>query len=92
MKKIIFILLFLPLSAGADAPATTCPVGYITIASDNVTQIATTCPMGYIAVGTAKSCLSDDYIGGCYMYAPAGMSYTDDTGTYEFTDACVMTD
>lgn len=90
MKKIIFILLFFPLSVVADVPSTSCPIGYIKIESDNITKIATTCPIGYVAVGTAKSCLSDDYIGGCYMYAPAGVSYTDDTGTYEFTDACPM--
>ena len=65
-----------------------CPTGYISIDAPYIT-IATSCPSGTTAVGTAESCLAT-LNGNCIMYAPAGMSFTDDAGTYEFTDACPM--
>ncbi|MBP3316549.1 MAG: hypothetical protein J6L70_03040 [Alphaproteobacteria bacterium] len=89
MKRIIILLACVPLLAHAAAPSTTCPSGYVTINSPNIT-IATTCPSGYISIGTAESCLVESPSGNCIMYAPAGVDYTDDTGTYEFTDACPM--
>ncbi|MBR2392933.1 MAG: hypothetical protein IKB05_00375 [Alphaproteobacteria bacterium] len=72
-----------------NVPSTDCPAGYIAIDRPYIT-LATSCPSGTIAIGTAESCLVSSPSGDCIMYAPAGESYTDDTGIYEFTDACAM--
>ena len=79
----------MPLSAVAVAPSTSCPSGYTAIDEPAIT-IATSCPSGTTAIGTAESCLVSSPAGNCIMYAPAGVSYTDESGTYEFTDACAM--
>ncbi|MBQ3039734.1 MAG: hypothetical protein IJD41_04220 [Alphaproteobacteria bacterium] len=90
MKKMIIALFILPSVAIADTPAVSCPLGYTMISVNNdASKIAETCPLGYSAIAI-QSCLTDDFSGGCYMYAPAGVSYTDDIGIYEFTDACPM--
>ena len=89
MKRIIFLLAGAPIVAYATAPSTSCPTGYIAIDEPQIT-IATNCPSGTTAIGTAESCLVSNPAGDCIMYVPAGVSYTDDTGTYEFTDACAM--
>ncbi|MBP3316511.1 MAG: hypothetical protein J6L70_02850 [Alphaproteobacteria bacterium] len=89
MKRIIFLLVCVPIVAHAAAPSVSCPSGYIAIDSPYIT-IATSCPSGTVSVGTAESCLVSSPSGDCIMYAPAGVSYTDDSGTYEFTDACPM--
>ncbi|MBP3316197.1 MAG: hypothetical protein J6L70_01175 [Alphaproteobacteria bacterium] len=89
MKRIIFFLMCVPILAHAAAPSVSCPSGYIAIDMPDII-IATSCPSGYVSVGTAESCLVSNPAGTCIMYAPVGMSYTDDTGTYEFTDACPM--
>ncbi|MBR2393154.1 MAG: hypothetical protein IKB05_01545 [Alphaproteobacteria bacterium] len=89
MKQIIFLLAGAPIVAYATAPSTSCPTGYIAIDEPQIT-IATSCPSGTISVGTAESCLVSSPSGDCIMYAPAGVSYTDDIGAYEFTDACPM--
>ena len=89
MKRIIFLLAGAPIMAYATAPSTSCPTGYIAIDEPQIT-IATSCPSSTTAIGTAESCLVSNPAGDCIMYAPAGVSYTDDTGTYEFTDACAM--
>ncbi|MBR2393106.1 MAG: hypothetical protein IKB05_01295 [Alphaproteobacteria bacterium] len=67
----------------------TCPSGYIAINEEQIT-IATNCPSGTTAIGTAESCLVSSPAGSCIMYAPAGVSFTDTLGTYEFTGACPM--
>ena len=72
-----------------NAPATDCPSGYIAIDRPYIT-LATSCPSGTTAIGDAESCLVSNPAGDCIMYAPAGVSYTDESGTYEFTDACAM--
>lgn len=89
MKRIIFLFCLVPLSAIAAAPSTSCPSGYVAINSPYIT-IATSCPSGTVSVGTAESCLVSSSAGSCIMYAPAGVSYTDDSGTYEYTDVCPM--
>ena len=76
--------------ARAAPPSTSCPTGYIAIDEEYLT-IATTCPSGTVSAGDAESCLVSSPAGDCIMYAPAGVSYTDDSGTYEFTEACPMT-
>lgn len=89
MKKIIFVLIALPLAANAAEPATSCGNGYITIDEPNII-VATSCPTGYLNVGTADSCLATSPSGSCIMYVPVGMSLTDTTGTYEYTAPCAM--
>ena len=89
MKRLIFLLMLVPIVAYATAPSTSCPSGYIAIDAPQIT-IATTCPSGTTAIGTAESCLVSNPAGDCIMYAPAGVSYTDSTGTYEYTEACPM--
>ena len=89
MKRILFLFALAPIVAYATAPSTSCPTGYIAIDEPQIT-IATNCPSGTTAVGTAESCLVSNPAGNCIMYAPAGVSYTDESGTYEFTDACAM--
>ncbi|MBP3316285.1 MAG: hypothetical protein J6L70_01645 [Alphaproteobacteria bacterium] len=90
------------LACKADASATTgnfgvcgkielleeCPTGHISIDAPYIT-IATSCPSGTTAIGTAESCLAT-LNGNCIMYAPAGVSFTDDAGTYEFTASCAL--
>ena len=52
---------------------------------------STSCPSGYTtSAGTATSCIASNPGGSCIMYAPVGVSYTDATGTYEYTEACAM--
>ena len=89
MKRLIFLLVGAPIVAYATAPSTSCPTGYIAIDEPQIT-IATSCPSGTISVGTAESCLVSNPAGDCIMYASVGMSFTDSSGTYEFTEPCAM--
>lgn len=73
-----------------NGPATDCPSGYIAVNEPYIT-IATSCPSDTVDLGTAESCLVSNPAGDCVMYAPAGVSYTNDSGTYEYTEACPMT-
>ena len=79
----------MPIALQAAAPDTSCPSGYTAIDAPHIT-IATSCPSGYIAIGTAESCLVSNPSGNCIMYAPVGMSFTDEYGTYEYTEPCAM--
>lgn len=89
MKKILIVLLIIPCMAFADAPATSCPNGYVSI-TESAMSIATTCPNGTVSAGVAESCLVENSAGTCIMYAPVAVSYTDASGTYEFTEPCAM--
>ena len=89
MKKLIFLFLLIPVASFSAAPSTSCPSGYIAIDTPSIT-VATTCPSGTVSVGTAESCLGDSPSGNCIMYAPAGVTYTDGVGAYEFAYACPM--
>ena len=89
MKRIIFLLVCVPAVAWGAAPSTNCLSGYEAI-DEEYLIIATSCPDGYTAVGTAESCLVSSPAGSCIMYAPVGMSFTDSSGTYEYTEACAM--
>lgn len=92
MKKIAVILCFFVVSADAAVPSSSCPDGYTAIDEPTVI-IATTCPSGTMAVATVQSCLVATPGGDCMMYAPSGVSYTDDAGTYQFVgDVCPMTE
>ena len=90
MRQLIFLLMFVPIAAFADTPSTSCPSGYVAINEKYVT-IATECRTGvFVSVGTAESCLGTNPSGNCIMYVPAGVSYTDNSGKYEFTEACPL--
>ena len=91
MKRIVVLVLaIVPIGAIAAGPSTSCPSGYTAVVEDSMTIASSSCPSGYTSVGTATSCLASNPGGSCIMYAPAGVSYTDNTGTYEYTEACAM--
>ena len=92
MNKFIFILflLVLPISVFAAAPSTSCPAGYVAVVESYMEIANSTCPSGYTSAGTADSCLASSPAGSCIMYAPTGVTYTDDSGSYEFTSACPL--
>ncbi len=71
--------------------STNCPDGYISTEESDIT-VATTCPSGTVSAGTAESCAISNPNGSCLLYAPAGMQLDDNVGTYEFTDACPLTE
>ncbi|MBE6460199.1 MAG: hypothetical protein E7009_04445 [Alphaproteobacteria bacterium] len=89
MKKIGFLFICVPFVASAATPSTECPAGYISVNAPAI-SVATTCPSDTVSAGTANSCLTSNPAANCIMYAPAGVSYTDVSGTYEFSDACAM--
>ncbi|MBE6459540.1 MAG: hypothetical protein E7009_00970 [Alphaproteobacteria bacterium] len=91
MKHLIFIpFCCLVLPATATGPNTSCPSGYTTITEPPTITIATSCQSGTTSAGTITSCLDSNPSFVCYMFAPVGISFTDDSGTYEFTDVCPM--
>ena len=91
MKRIIVLVLAIaPVGAFAAAPSTSCPSGYVAVVEDYMTIANSSCPSGYTSAGTATSCIVTSPGGSCIMYAPVGVSYTDSTGTYEYTSACAM--
>ena len=91
MKRIfILIMAIAPIGAFAAAPSTTCPAGYVAVVESYMEIADSTCPIGYTFVGTADSCLISSPAGSCIMYAPTNTTYTDDTGSYEFTSACPL--
>ncbi|MBQ3039065.1 MAG: hypothetical protein IJD41_00720 [Alphaproteobacteria bacterium] len=89
MKRIVFLFVCVPVMANAAAPITSCPSGYIAIDAPYIT-IATSCPSGTVSIGDAASCLVSSPSGDCIMYAPVGMSFTDDSGTYEYIEPCAL--
>ena len=91
MKRIIVLVLTIaPVCAFAAAPSTSCPSGYTAVVEEHMDIASSSCPSGYSSAGTATSCLASNPGGSCIMYAPVGVSYTDATGTYEYTSACAM--
>ena len=91
MKRIIVLILSIaPVCAIAAVPSTSCPSGYTAVVEEYITIADDACPAGYTSVGTATSCIASNPGGSCIMYAPVGVSYTDNTGTYEFEQACAM--
>ena len=92
MKRIIVLVLAIaPVCAFAAEPSTSCPSGYVAVVEEHMDIANTSCPSGYYtSAGTATSCIASNPGGSCIMYAPVGVSYTDATGTYEYTEACAM--
>ena len=79
-----------PIGAFAAAPSTSCPAGYVSVVEPYMEIADSTCPSGYASAGTADSCLISSPAGSCIMYASTGVTYTDDSGSYEFTSACPL--
>ncbi len=91
MKRIfILIMSIAPIGASAVAPSTSCPAGYVAIVEEYMEIADNKCPVGYTSAGTAYSCLISSPAGSCIMYAPTNTTYTDNTGSYEFTSACPL--
>ncbi len=91
MKRIIVLILAIaPCASFAAAPSTSCPSGYVAVVEDYMGIGNSSCPSGYSSAGTATSCIASNPGGSCIMYAPVDVSYTDSTGTYEYTSACAM--
>ena len=91
MKRIIVLVLAIaPMCSIAAGPSTSCPSGYTAVVEKHMDIANTSCPSGYTSAGTATSCIASNPGGSCIMYAPVGVSYTDATGTYEYTEACAM--
>lgn len=93
MKKCIFFICFLmPIGAFASTLSTSCPSGYVAIKETYLSITSGDCPSGSTAAGETDSCLLASPGGSCIMYAPVNVTYTDDTGSYVFTEPCPMTD
>lgn len=91
MKQIsVLIMVIAPVGAFAVAPSTSCPSGYVAIEAEHMTITNSSCPDGYTSAGYAYGCLSSSPYGSCIMYAPANTQYTDESGTYEFEQACPL--
>lgn len=90
--KIIYglFIVFLSVSAYAATPSTSCPSGYLAITQNSMNLTSGVCSSGYTSVGTVTSCLVASPDGVCMMYVPSGITYSDDTGTYEYTDICPL--
>ena len=85
MKKLIFIFAIIGSAYGAEL-ITSCPAGWTSVTQDSAT-IANSCPSDYTSAGSVTSCATsqDDT---CWLFAPTGVSFSDDAGTYEFTEVC----
>lgn len=91
MKKLIITIFLAPVATHAAAPATSCPSGFVAINEPYLTIANGLCPSGTTSVGAAPTCLSTNPVGSCMMYAPAATTYTDASGSYEFTQICPLT-
>ena len=89
-RMMILIMAIAPAGAFAAAPSTSCPSGYVTVVEEYMDIADSSCPTGYTSAGTADSCLASSPAGSCIMYVPTGVTYTDDSGSYEFTSACPL--
>ena len=86
----VYLCLLIPSALYAAAPSTSCPTGYVAVVESYMEIADSTCPSGYTSAGTANSCLVSSPAGSCIMYAPTGVTYTDSSGSYEFTSACPL--
>ena len=85
MKKLIFIFTVVGTANGAEL-MTSCPAGWVPVTQDSIT-IADSCPSDYTSAGTVTSCITSQN-STCWLFAPTGVSFSDSTGTYEFTEVC----
>ena len=91
MKRIIVLYLaIVPVCAFAAEPSTSCPSGYTAVVEEYMIIADDACSSGYTSAGTATSCIASNPGGSCIMYAPANTTYSDNTGSYVFEQACAM--
>lgn len=92
MKIFIMFTIFLSaITAAYGLELTTaCPAGYKTISRTELVMATTNCPANYKNSSTVQTCLTESPGAICWMYAPTGVEYNDNTGTYEFTDICPL--
>lgn len=97
MKRLLLIFIFIPYVANAivvgddygkvyTEPSTSCPGPYQQVSESGIIIAETT------SVGTAETCLKTSPDASCMMFAPADEKWSDTTGTYQFLDACAMTE
>ncbi len=92
MKRIIIVCsVLIPGTLHGAAPSTSCPAGFVAVDEPYLTIANDSCPSGYTSAGTAQTCLVPSPAGSCMMYAPVATTYTDDSGSYEFTSICPLT-
>ena len=70
-----------------DGWAMSCPDGWYAI-DESYTSIDNTCSTGYMDMGSAETCDVANPNSECYLFAPTGVSYSDNSGTYEYTEPC----
>lgn len=80
----------IPVVANAAEPSISCPTGYVRVLETAMSISNGACPANTTSVGTADSCLVSFPAGSCMMFAPADTTFTDDTGSYEFTEICPL--
>ena len=93
MHNIRFIFLFIAFMTNcvyAAESSQTCPAGYNSMTAKYIELYDGSCPAGTIDVGTAKSCLVASPSGDCYMYAPTGITYSDEIGEYKYNGICPL--
>ncbi len=92
MKKYMFLFLMLVPSVAIGASLeylVSCPTGYTMV---NEPYVSVGLNMCVLSMGDAPSCLDKNPETVCFMYAPVGVSYTDTSGTYEYTEPCPLTE
>ncbi len=92
MKKYMFLFFMLVPSVAKGTSLedlASCPTGYTMVNEPHLSIGLNLC---YNNVGDAPSCLDDNPEPVCFMYAPAGVSYVDSSGTYEYTEPCPLTE
>lgn len=78
-------------NAGAATPPTSCPSGYVAVVVENATiGNSSSCPSGYKKIENIDVCTGSGSGAGCALYALANKEYTDNTGTYIFTQNCPL--
>ena len=90
MRKMLFVLFFVPGYVFASTPSTTCPSGYTAVSPSVTTTVSETCPSGTVSVGVAESCLVSDPSGVCIMYVPADTVYRGQNGKYVYRTPCPL--
>ncbi len=96
MKKLIFFLMFFCFITDSFSASliTECPSGFIAVEEEdyNIVDEAESCPTGtQVISGYNNSCIDNSGFD-CVMYAPADIQYTDETGTYIYTEICPLSE
>lgn len=92
MKKILITAIITMIAThvyGIESGAQ-CPDGYTQITQPDIILTTNTCPANYTDYGTAQSCADTTPDAVCFMYLPTQTTFDDATGTYEYTEICVM--